>query len=449
VLARLKLERRTCCEIWHPGPSEEDSLDWLRRTYSQVNNGRRTDVPIPKRITVLIPLPVLEQSPYSVCLVDTKGIDGPAAARPDLTAYFDDSRALVVLCSSFNDAPDSTSQLVLQHIAETSPSDRVAGRLVLLVLPREGEPLNVRDDSGNLAGTAAEGNTLREHDIATSLRMVGSPRLPIWFWSPDSDASTRVAQWLVERIAQVREAHAERIRAVTEVVRDVARDLQDQRRAVAQAEALRRVAIFVQQHAEGPRLQSRVHDRLLEAIRTQHPRTVWASVRRLGSWLNLDVYYYLGAGAEIGVRQAVQEVFDGLRELLENMRGDDSLGPAHGLLGELLLNARVWRDRFIEEVRQAGQQTFRLALRDASQMWKQCESRYGQGPGFRENVASDLDQWFRGNEVRELRDRLDSRIRTAWDGEVLGPMRQLCDSTASTGPLEAQAGSAVGPLPPK
>ena len=107
ILTRMALEKRTRRELWHSGTSAEEPLLWLQKVFAQVNNGRHPEFSIPKRIDITVPKRILEEELLSISIIDTKGIDG-AAERRDLEEHFNTPKTIVILCSSFFDAPSAS-----------------------------------------------------------------------------------------------------------------------------------------------------------------------------------------------------------------------------------------------------------------------------------------------------------------------------------------------------
>jgi len=117
IRAKMNLQQRTRRELWYPDMARKEPLPWLAEIFRQVNNGRHTEFSLPKRIEVVVPQRILVgESGHSVSirLVDTKGIDS-TSERGDLEAYFNDPNALVVMCSTFNDAPSPSVQQLLDR----------------------------------------------------------------------------------------------------------------------------------------------------------------------------------------------------------------------------------------------------------------------------------------------------------------------------------------------
>jgi hypothetical protein len=72
-------------------------------------------------------------------VVDTRGVDD-VVARSDIEELFEDPKATIVLCNSFNDAPDLCTKTLLDRVRETNVRD-FANRVLILVLPHPGEAL--------------------------------------------------------------------------------------------------------------------------------------------------------------------------------------------------------------------------------------------------------------------------------------------------------------------
>jgi len=135
VLKRMRLEQRTRTEFRFEAESRVIGLQRLREMFASVNKGLAGDVTLPRRIDLIVPAPLLGKRPFTVQIVDTKGVDD-TAIRPDIRAYLDDARTLTVLCSRFNSAPDSTMQQLLENLASTGAERAMDERVVLLVLAR-------------------------------------------------------------------------------------------------------------------------------------------------------------------------------------------------------------------------------------------------------------------------------------------------------------------------
>jgi len=112
------------------------------------------------------------------------------------------------------------------------------------------------------------------------------------------------------------------------------------------------------------------------------------------------------------------------------MLGDSELQAAHGFLEEVRINAKECSERFAQVARRAGEETFRPALEGAVALWSACENRWGRGPGYRNDVADLVRDWFLDPDRNGLHRSLERRVLAAWEKEVLQPLRSLCDKTS-------------------
>ena len=135
-------------------------------------------------------------------------------------------------------------------------------------------------------------------------------------------------------------------------------------------------------------------EKLISAVRNVHPRTVWASVVRQGSWNNLDVYHYLGTGVAADAQERCRAHVLELEAALGRMLADNDLAQVHEFLKEAIKSVGYWRDEFLQAVARLGKDAFRPALKGVMPLWNACASEYGRGYGFRDRVAGHFRTWF-------------------------------------------------------
>jgi hypothetical protein len=96
VMARMKLESRTESQMIL-SQDTEGSMEWLSSNISKINYGQHPKFSVPHRITVLLPLEALRETPFLISVIDTKGVEG-TTQRPDLMAQIEDPRTVTVPC---------------------------------------------------------------------------------------------------------------------------------------------------------------------------------------------------------------------------------------------------------------------------------------------------------------------------------------------------------------
>jgi transcriptional regulator with XRE-family HTH domain len=438
VAEKIKLPDRNKREAWYEGSVSDGGLEWLRKIFADINNGRDAAFGLPERIDIVVPFHIFSNTPYRVEIVDTRGIE-QTVIRPDLRVLLDDPRTVVVLASRFNNAPDPSLQELLKHLV-ASRTERAIKKALLLVLARTEEVLATKDAAtGQEVETEEEGYEIKGLQVDDSLRRVGLAEASSEFFNARTDQPSKITDAILNRITEMRAGYAKRIEEIAAAIEQMIANKETAAALEAQREVNKVLLTFAAQHrklhASGG---ARVHELLIGAVRDAYARTVWATTRRGGTWGNLDVYHHLGEAAERIARRRSAKGFDALREHIGNKLGDPDFAPTHRFLKELLAGVEEWEDNFLTAARTIGTETFRPTLEDDSRFWDDCSSIYGQGRRFRNEVAENLSEWF--NDHSELHDTLDRRIQTAWVKNVLTPLREVCEGSLETGEIDTQLG---------
>jgi uncharacterized protein YlaN (UPF0358 family) len=394
-----------------------------------VNYGRIDDVGLPRRIKVIVPFVLLPNAPYTVTVIDTKGLEkDDYAVRPDLMERVDDDRTIIVLCSQFNSLPDIPSQQLLKHVLETRP-ERV-DRCVLLGLAKFGEALNTPTDLGDPVEDKQEAYELKAEHARRELRKMNLDSTPVQFYDSISDDPTPVTGFLTQQITKRRAALCERISQIQAAAQQLIRRHEDIIVLKRQAEVRRRLLEYLDQHENLPAPLMPPYAELLETISRTHQRTVWASARRNGTWWGLDVYFHLGEGMLIDARRRCGPVSADLETLVTRMIADDSLAPVRDFLSELRRSCESWKAQFFDSVKLAGQAAFLPSLKEDHQVWKNCVGEYGKGLGFRNRVSAGLRAWFEKQETTALLELLEEKVHEAWKKSFVDNLKKLAASLA-------------------
>ena len=205
ILSRMNLQKRTRRELWHPEISSEEPLLWLKKNFEQVNNGRHPEFSIPKRIEITVPQRILREESLSIRIVDTKGIDRTAERR-DLEDHFKAPNTIVVLCSSFNDAPSTSVQRLLERAKEGQFAN-LETKTTILALPRHDEALAVKDDSGFRAETVDEGYELKGDQVEMRLETLDIPGVRVEFFNALEEPPKHLSAILLRLVNDLRKRH--------------------------------------------------------------------------------------------------------------------------------------------------------------------------------------------------------------------------------------------------
>jgi len=200
----------------------------------------------------------------------------------------------------------------------------------------------------------------------------------------------------------------------------------EKRDSEVQREVIKTLQVFLQQHRTVCGDIKSVHNDCVEALRTSHAKTVYATVLRKGKWDNLNLYFLLGQSTRKEASRGSQKSFNDLKALLQNMLGQEDLKLAYRFLDQLLSKLEPWKQDFLTDSQNIGEEVFREDL-DNALVWNECETLWGRGSGFRQKVAGNLQEWFVSPEQANLHEQLTTRIKLAWDNsQLMRELRQLC-----------------------
>ena len=426
VLKKMRLDQRTSTEFRFESTDLVAGLRRLQELFAGVNKGLLPDVSLPRRIDMIVPIRLLGDQPFGVRVIDTRGI-ADTAIRPDIRGYLDDPRTLTVLCSRFGNAPDNSLRLLMENLVSTGAERALAERVVLLVLARTQEVMEMSDDEGNRPETAEEGYRMKSEHVRGALNQVnGARELPILFLDVLNDDKHTIIEQLAGAVARLRSLHAQRIGEVGQAIDELIQRHGEVQTKEAQDKVRKRLRIFIEQHLVLIPPLHKIHDSLVSAYRSTHHMTVWASTTRKGAG-TLDAYHWLGIGTVIAAQKRSTPQFAGLDELLGNMLGDQELEPAKDYLNELRRTVPTWRERFLNEATVSGREIFRAELFVDETVWSDCIRFWGQGGGYKDRVARRLQEWCEAHP--HLAQTTEKRVQSAWREGFLQPLALLCDST--------------------
>jgi transcriptional regulator with XRE-family HTH domain len=427
ILSRMKLPRRDGRTLWYSATESDPPLRWLQRMFAEINNGRHSDFSIPERIEVVVPGPVLAHPHYSLRIIDTRGVD-QTSQRADIECHFDNPRTLIVLCSRFMDAPEQTVQMLLERSRAAGVSG-VESRSVVLVLARPNEAASMKDHAGPVADDE-EGYDVKRDQIVSALSRIGLPGVSVSFFNAMYDDFAPTRESIIGMIDRIRDRQARRISSLSSTIERLVQNKEQEEAHAVFNEAMRRVLVWLDKNGDLGELTDAIQQQLVSTIRSTHARSVWASTRRKGAYPNLDYYYQLGRGARIAAAKHVQDRVTALKAIITNLVDDDRLSPAHDFLREISGRVNSEADEMFQHLQVAGSSAFEQPLSDDVEFWKACEDRWGQGGGYRDDIASKSDHWFENETAQNERRVIVQLIVDGWTGLVFR-MRQLINEVST------------------
>jgi transcriptional regulator with XRE-family HTH domain len=431
ILNRMNLLRRDRRDIWYDRTSTKPALAWLRETFSSVNNGRHQEFSIPSRIEVVIPQAILGATNLNVRIVDTKGID-QTAERADLECHFDDPHTTVVLCSLFNAAPENSVQQLLQRARDAGVRN-IASKAAIVVLPRPGEALAVKDDDGTGVSSDDDGYDLKREQIEMRIQHLRLEGLQAAFFNARSDRPEILERFFLGRINALRELHRVRASDLIRTIRDVLDNYENEQVQAIVREAAKHLRTWLVTNKDIGQLAGEVHEALLSAMRGAHASTIRASTRRAGEWPNLDYGHHLSFGARKIAASAIGRKVDALRAIAQNLVENQDFAPAHNLVRQAVTQLENAMDDLLKKIQLAGRAAFAADLAADRDFWQRCIAEWGQGPGYRDRVTMHNVTWFIATEHIPQQEFVRHMIVSEW-GRIIERMNELLevDATGST-----------------
>lgn len=422
VVARLRLETRTENQMIL-SKETEGSMEWLSTNISKINYGQHPKFSVPQRITVLLPLEALRETPYLLSVIDTKGVEG-TTQRSDLMAQIEDERTVTVLCCKFSDAPGNVPLSIMRETLDSGSDALAAERLCLLVLPREDEALKIVDDSGNTPGSAEEGYAVREAQISQQFATDGFPAIPINFFQVGSDEPEDIWHWLTSRIDAIRQAKVERIFRHISSAEDLVANADVAKTREARRTIADTIAKSAERFRELPTVVRPAHLNLVAESKKAHQSSIAASVNRKGNWENFPVAHILGQGVRVDLNFRTRDIFVRIDEAIEGLKDDFShLADVAQFLEGLKDDVEEWRKEFFSRVALAGRSLFSPHLSNASELWEQCEERYGAGSGYRVDISDIFQDHFEtdDNALAVLK-KVERQVVALWSAIIIDPL---------------------------
>lgn len=427
ILTRMQLQRRTGRQLWYPEISGREPLVWLKETFEQLNNGRHPEFSLPKCIDIIVPRTIMDDSPLSICLVDTKGIDA-TTERADLGAYFNEPGTLLVLCSSFNDTPSTEVQELLSRAKDAGFAD-LDTKAVILSLPRPDEALATKDVRGIRAESVSEGYEIRGDQAESHLQSRKLPYADITFFNAREDDPQDLTSFLMEQVGAIRQRHSAKLEEVISGAIELSENIDEAEVQEVYQLAARRMLIWLENNQETGDLATRLEASLVSAIGRSYASSVRASVRRQGKWRNLDYSHQLGRGARIMAARAAVPKLEDFKAITDNLLQDDELESAFGLVRRA---RRILEDDIESLLLQSellGKRIYIQYLEPAAQLWAQCDNRWGLGYGYRDDVMQYHRDWFANNN-RDFQAMVQELVEREWR-QILERLSAILDPDAT------------------
>jgi transcriptional regulator with XRE-family HTH domain len=428
IAARLQLYKRTTRELAPDSSDITQGKIWLKDTFSKINGGKHALVSLPQTITITMPFRLVDSAPLPIEVIDTKGVE-QGIVRADIKAVISDPRCVPVLCCGFKDAPGASTNDLIEHLKGFGFLRAVEEKAILLVLDQKEHAKAMRDEAtGDYVESVEDGRAVKKMQIEDALGRRGVRQLPVYFFNALEDEPRRLNEIIWSRVQSMRQRYENRLVSLSHTIDTMIQNREHEYALAAQRAVNHRIEIFVNQNSQLRDTIRRCQEALLDQLSRTHPRTLWASMRRAGSWPNFDVYLWLGVGAEQDAHLRSLPSVKALMGLIDNMLGDEGLQPTHRFLDALKPSIEGWNEEFLASVRNIATEVFRPSLDADSGFWEACENEWGQGGGYRQRVRERVRDWFEEPDRQRIHNTLNKRIKKEWKASFVRPLQDAVNA---------------------
>lgn len=394
LLERANLAARTKTTWWWADHSLEN-LKALKSRFEAINLGTEPSAMLPRRMTVVVPEPLpSSQAKLNLTLIDTRGLDGVVESREDLQEFARDSRALLVLCATFKDAPGDPIRTLLRLIVGDAELRQALPRTLLVLLDQgDAEQVNGAD------GDREFGKELKIDECYIALEGAGlaqrfEKNQIIAFDVLNDDRSSLLA---------VIDHHLNQLRQKTQ------NDLNEQ---------IENASLFLQSAGNEfrPELRRKVDDALKAAMsqhlpvdiplrdplqglyravdQTRYASVIYATCRRNGTYSKLNLYAAVEAEASQAATRWLDDLMNAIFAKLNALEQEPYFKP---IRDDIRLRKDLYQSAQFEVIRRYAEQISTQVESELKNdiVWQMCRQEWGRGNGFKNKVIEHIEAWSR------------------------------------------------------
>ena len=412
---RLKADDRTVTEILC---LDNDFPGWLKKNFSEINQGKNPSIPMPKKITIEIEKPLFGASHLEIQIVDTKGLDGNVE-REDLDEKFQDSRTICIACSGFNDAPEQAILDLFKHLTESGLENQISAQALLLVLDRNEEAAEVLGEEGQVS-SIDEGRSVRlsqiEDVFRNKLKMSDHQFPKLCFFNAKNETNLKASAHLLSIVEGLRRRRIQTIHEVRGAIEEIEKNREKAQAQSAFEVVFRAIHSWSQTSRKQLAEVHQIYKALVDDMANKeiYASSIRASVNREGTWFNFDFYYKLAVAAR---KKAVRSFGDSVSEIksvLSNFERQPEMRATHPFIRQLLQAVDDNMEKIYEVAANKGRNVFESKLKEDELFWGKQKKEWGQGPGYKNRIAFGTDSWFRQNASSRQEQEIQTRIMADW-----------------------------------
>ncbi len=428
ILKRVNIQNRTTTSILFDKDPSKNPTQWIAEKFKEINNGRIDNMPMPKTITLMIPnfnnnFNTGYNQLYNITTIDTKGIDD-IIVRSDLDDQIRNERTIIIFCVRFNDASGEPTKKILDHIKNDIGISVGNGKFALLILPQDGEALQVKDDEGKKAKNTQEGYKIKKEQIQDTI----SDTIPIYFYNVHEDDPKEIVFQIRKQLNKLRKSYAKKIKKLSKSMSSAMDKSEDNPYQQALSQINKSISFFLNGNEKLGNRKMNIYTKVKLVLDNAHASTLWACTRthRRGTYCNLDICHIISNSVRSEANERFTEWLSSFKGQINALKADNSLLGAAKYINDIerfTSESSELKNKFLDAVSKNGADVFCEKIRSSDTMWSNCSSEWGRGPGFKERVLTHIVNWFKEN--NQLQKELDKLIDKSWNELVISSIRKM------------------------
>lgn len=413
IKERINLNNRTTTIIKYNPSSDNNWKEWLRNTFRDINNGKLSNISIPKEIIISIPNMEINSalSDYNISIIDTKGIDNNIY-REDLNNLIQEGGSILVFCSTYPDAPHVAIRDIIQNMNTALKVSPKNGKSLLLVIPKNKEALQTTYDDGEQVETIEDGYKEKERQIRQELK----ENIEIVFYDKTVDDPNKICNIISNQIKKYKNYHIFETNRFEKALNDAIQHSKKStyRNTVKKVEE--EISHFLERTRKLHIETNDISNKILNNFKQNHASSIWASVRRNGVYDNANFYYIAEQTISTSINKSVEDWENKFDIIIKSMRDRKELNDASSRILTIEEYTNEIKNKFIKN---SGKNNISIYVNEllSSSIWKVCSSEWGKGPGFKERVIHHLQLWM--NTHSNLHYILKQKLQEQWNRDVI------------------------------
>lgn len=392
LLERANLSNRIQTSWWWDKDSV-DNLKDLKKLFEAINLGTEPRAMLPKRMTVVVPDPLPNApSTFKLTLFDTRGLDGVVESREDLHEFIRNPRTLLVLCTTFKDAPGDPIRALLRFMVGDAELRQALAR-TLLILIDQGDAEQVNGADGN----REFGQELKIDECHRALEGVGLAQKietsQIIAFDVLNDDRSNLLTAIGDHLQKLRLQAEYKLNEQVESAAQFLDSAGDQLRPAMRKQVDDVLKEIIQQYLpDGAPLRDPLQGMYHAIDETRYASVINATCRRNGLYAKLNLYAAVEAEASRAATQWLDNLIVAILKKLEEL---EQTAAFEKIRDDIQLRKNLYRDAQLEVIRSYAKQIFEQvwdALINDS-IWQVCRQEWGRGDGFKTKVRDHMEDW--------------------------------------------------------